>query len=249
MEHQYTNITANEVAHQIRLSVKAKRRNGKQNHKITSVTQPQENNYMEKPFIRDKLTNEIKKIKSGKAAGPNDIRTEQLKNFITATLEWLLRFHNECTKQIQIPKTWHKSQIIAILKPRKSPNKAKNYRTVALLCHTYKVYERLILNRITAEIDKKKLIKEQAGVRQGKICKGQVLHLSKHIENSFIYNKITGAIFVDLSSAYDTVNHKRLKYKIYNVTKDYRFACIVDVFLSNRRFYVSLVGICSRWRK
>jgi len=86
-EHQYTNITANEVAHKIVKSRKAKRRNGKQNHKITRVTQQQENNCMEELFNQDELTNAIKKIKSGKAAGPDDIRTEQLKNFGPATLE------------------------------------------------------------------------------------------------------------------------------------------------------------------
>lgn len=203
---------------------------------------------MEEPFNQDELTNAIKKMKSGKAARPDDIRTEQLKNFGPATLEWLLRFYNECTKQMRIPKTWHKSQIIAILKPGKPPNEAKNYRPIALLCHTYKVYEQVILNRITKEIDKK-LIKEQSGFRQSKSCTGQVLHFTQHIEDGFTDNKITGAVFVDLSSAYDTVNHKRLKYKIYNVTKDYKLPCIVDVLLSNRRFYVSLIGKRSRWRK
>jgi len=60
--------------------------------------------------------------------------------------------------------------------------------------------------------------------------------------------KIAGAVFVVLSAAYDTVNHKRLKIKIYNVTKDYKIASMVDMLLSNRRFYVSLQGKHSRWR-
>jgi hypothetical protein len=42
---------------------------------------------MEEPLNQDKLINAIKKIKSGKAAGPNDIRTETLKNFGPATLK------------------------------------------------------------------------------------------------------------------------------------------------------------------
>lgn len=246
-KYQYTNITADEVAHQILINGKAKRLKGKQNNKITRCTQHLENNYMKEPFNSGELANAINKMKSGKAAGPDYIRTEQLKNFGPAAHEWLLQFYNECTKQMRIPKIWHKSQIIAILKPGKPPIEAKNYRPVALLCHAYKVYERLILNRITAEIDKS-LIKEQAGFRPGKCCTGQVLHLTQHIEDGYEEKKITGAVFVDLSAAYDTVNHKRLKLKIYNLTKDYKLANMVNMLLSNRRFYVSLQGKRSRWR-
>jgi len=37
----------------------------------------------------------------------------------------------------------------------KSPIEANNCRAIALLCHSYKVYELLILNRIVSEVNKK----------------------------------------------------------------------------------------------
>lgn len=73
-EHQYTNITAAEVAQQILLNGKIKRLKGKQNNKITRCTQQQENDYMKEVFNLDELANAIKKMKLGKAAGPDDIR-------------------------------------------------------------------------------------------------------------------------------------------------------------------------------
>jgi len=69
-EHQYTNITVDEIAHQVLINGKAKRLKGKQNNKITRDIQQQDNNYMEEPFNLDELTNAIKKMKSGKAAEP-----------------------------------------------------------------------------------------------------------------------------------------------------------------------------------
>lgn len=45
--------------------------------------------------------------------------------------------------------------------------------------------------------------------------------------------KITGAVFVDLSVAYDTVNLRRLKGKIYNIIKDFKLANMVETLLSN----------------
>jgi Reverse transcriptase (RNA-dependent DNA polymerase). len=72
----------------------------------------------------------------------------------------------------------------------------------------------MILNRISGFVDDA-LIPEQAGFRPGKLCCGQVLNLTQYIEDGFEKELITGVAFIDLSAAYDTINHKRLSYKIY----------------------------------
>ena len=102
-----------------------------------------------------------------------------------------------------------------------------------LLCHLYKLYERLILNRLSPIIEHV-LIPEQAGFRPGKSCTAQVLNLTQIIEGGFETVKITGIVLVDLSAAYDTVNHRRLLEKGYNMTRDYRL--------------MSHGGTRSRWR-
>ena len=55
------------------------------------------------------------------------------------------------------------------------------------------------------------LIREQAGIRAGKSCTSQLLNLTQHIEDGYQECKITGTAFVDLSAAYDTVNHRLQK--------------------------------------
>ena len=59
---------------------------------------------------------------------------------------------------------------------------------------------------------------------------------------------ITGAAFVDLSAAYDTVNHRILNQKLYNITQDSHLCRVLQNMLSNRRFYVELNNERSRWR-
>lgn len=105
----------------------------------------------------------------------------------------------------------------------------------------------MLLNRISPNIDDQ-LIPEQAGFRPGKTCTAQVLNLTQHIENGFQTKMASGAVFVDLSSAYDTVNHNRLIYKIYQMTKDYQLVQVIRTLLSSRRFFVELGGDRSRWR-
>ena len=77
-------------------------------------------------------------------------------------------------------------------------------------------------------------------------CTAQVLNLTQHIEDGFETGTITGIVLVDLSAAYDTVNHRRLLDKVYNMTRDYRLMCMIRTLLDNRRFFVELGGKRSR---
>ena len=59
---------------------------------------------------------------------------------------------------------------------------------------------------------------------------------------------ITGTAFVDLSAAYDTVNHRLLIQKLFNITQDSTLCRVIQNLLSNRRLYVELNNERSRWR-
>ena len=58
---------------------------------------------------------------------------------------------------------------------------------------------------------------------------------------------ITGTAFVDLSAAYDTVNHRLLIHKLHT-TLDSQLCRVIQNLLSDRRFYVELNNERSRWR-
>ena len=106
----------------------------------------------------------------------------------------------------------------------------------------------MILNKI-APVVEQRLIKEQAGFRCGKLCTSQLLNLTQHIEDGYQRGMITGAAFVDLSAAYDTLNHRILIQKLYNITQDSPLCRVIQNMLSSRRFYVELNNERNRWRK
>ena len=161
--------------------------------------------------------------------------------------KWLHSMLNVCFTENRIPKLWRQSKVIAILKPGKDSAKPKSYRPRSLLCHMYKLYERLILNRISSSVDQH-LIKEQAGFRPGKSCCSQLLNLTQHIEDGYQRGMITDAAYVDLSAAYDTVNHRLIIRKLYDSTEDSPLYRVIQNILSSRRFYVELNKDRTRWR-
>ena len=100
----------------------------------------------------------------------------------------------------------------------------------------------MILARISTAVEEQ-LTPDQAGFRPGKSFCDQLLNLTQFIEDGFEEKKITGTVFVDLTAAYDTVNHRLLLNKVAKVVKNSRIVTIIQSLLSNRRFYVEMDGI------
>ena len=154
---------------------------------------------------------------------------------------------NICFTEDRILKIWQQSRIIDILKPGKDSSIPKSYIPISLLCNAYTLYEWLILNKIAPSVEWH-LIEEQASFQPRESYTSQLLNLTQHIEDGYQRGMITGAAFIDLSAAYDTVNHIILIQKLYNTTHDSQLCRVIQNLLSSRRFYVELNNQRSRWR-
>ena len=141
------------------------------------------------PINKEDCRKGVAILKNNKASSRDHVLVEQLKNLGPKAHRWLLTMLNKCFMENKIQTLWRQSKIIAILKPG-------SYRPISLLCHTYKLYERMILNRIAPTIEQH-LIKEHAGFRPGKSCTSQLLNITQHIEDGYQESMITGTAFVD----------------------------------------------------
>lgn len=131
-----------------------------------------------------------------------------------------------------------KAKIVAILKSEKVPPSHKSYRPISLLCCLCKLYEHLIMTPILSTVDNQ-LSHDQAGFRPGHSCSGQVLNLTQYI-NGFEKQLKTEAVFVDLTTAYDTVNHRALLLKVAKLVKHLTVVLVIESILNNRRFFVEM---------
>ena len=106
------------------------------------------------PFSEEEHRRGIATLKNNKAAGIDDVLVEQLKNLGPKTHKWMACNAQQLLHwEDKIPTIWRKSKIIAISKPGKDSVTPKSYPQISLLCHTYKLYEHLILNRIAPTIE------------------------------------------------------------------------------------------------
>jgi len=138
-------------------------------------------------------------------------------------------------RQLKIPKIWRRALVVAIPKPEKPLGDPKSYRPISLLCVPFKILGRLIYARVETITDPL-LPQEQAGFRHGRSVVDQVTLLTQDIEDSFSAKKKAGAVFVDLTAAYDTVWHRGLACKLLRLLPDRHIVHMIMEMVSNRSF-------------
>ena len=111
----------------------------------------------------------------------------------------------------------------------------KSYRPRSLICVPYNSLEKLIYARVQPTVHPL-LPKEQDGFQHGTSTVDQVVLLTKNIENSFETKKKTGAVFVDLTAAYDTVWHHGLSCKLLRLLPDKHMVRMIMELFRNRSF-------------
>ena len=164
----------------------------------------------------------LQHLKPGKASSltiTDSICPELILHAGAALKSWLHDFLSSCLRRLKIPKIWRRALVVAILKPGKPVGDPKSYRPISLLCVPYKILERLIYARVEPLIDPL-LPKEQAGFRRGKSTVDQVVLLTQNIKDSFEAKKKAGAVFINLTAAYDTVWHRGLTCKLLRLLPD-----------------------------
>ena len=170
-------------------------------------------------FISQEFAAALKHLKPGKAPGPNSICQEPTTHAEAALKSWLCSFLSFCLRHLKIPKIWRRALVVAIPKPKRPVEDPKSYRPISLLCVLYKIFERLIPACDESIVDPL-LPREQVGFRRARSTVDQTALLTQNIEDSFETNKKAGAVFVDLTAAYDTVWHRGFTYKLLRLLPD-----------------------------
>ena len=192
-------------------------------------------------FLRREFTAALQHLKPGKAPRPDSICPKLILHSGAALKSWLCDFLSSCLRRLKIPKIWRRALVVAIPKPTKPVGDSKSYRPISLLCVLYKILERLIYARVEPLIDPL-LPKKQAGFRRGKSTVDQVVLLTKNIEDSFEAKKKAGAVFVNLTDAYDTVWHRGLICKLLRLLPDKHIVRIIMELVRHQSFTITSTG-------
>ena len=108
----------------------------------------------------------IRMLKNDKAAGPDGMISEFLKNSVCSVVPFLVRYLNKLFSSTSYPDNWSEAYIQPLHK-KVDPNIPDNYRGISLLNICDKLYSYIINKRLNQWIEKNSIINEsQAGFRK-----------------------------------------------------------------------------------
>lgn len=189
------------------------------------------------------LKSVIRKLKVKKAPGPDTITNSTIKQFSEFTLKFLVQIYNICYRISYFPKAWKVGKIIPIPKPNKDLKNPKNYRPITLLSNVGKLFESLILLKISKfECQNDFLINQQFGFKSGHSTTHQVLRITEKISLEFNKDVSTGMVLLDVEKAFDTVWHEGLIFKMIEYGFPLEIILIILSFLTDRESFVSMNG-------
>jgi hypothetical protein len=157
---------------------------------------------------KEEIMRAIRKMKNGKAAGPDGIPAEALKADTERTAEMLLPLFEKIWQDEQIPTDWKDGHIVKL--PKKGDlGICDNNRGITLLSIPGKIFNRILLERMRDKIDDK-LRDNQAGFRRNRSCTDQIATLRIIVEQSLEWNSPLYINFVDYRKAFDSLNRGTL---------------------------------------
>lgn len=198
-------------------------------------------------FKADQLKDVIKSIKAKKAPGPDKISNSTIKAFPDPLLKFIVRLFNSCLKIAYFPTQWKKGKIIAIPKAGKDQSVATNFRPISLLSTIGKLFEKLILEKLTNFEDIKKIfIPQQCGFRNKHSTIHQVLRITEKATINFSKHKSTGLVLLDIEKAFDSVWHDALIHKLLVLKFPLFLVKIIQSYLADRIAFVDVQGNASQ---
>ena len=181
---------------------------------VKQIVNPKNQRFYFKPTSRSEVKSILKKIKRKRSPGHDDIPTCMVvdgADEIAAPLSVLI---NRCLETSDFPSEEKIAKIAPIYKSGDRSLMA-NYRPISVLPVLSKVIDRVVHQQLHDYLEKNKLLsRRQFGFRKGSSTQHAVTLFSDAIRKNMDKSLMTGAVFVDVSKAFDTLDHARLMSKL-----------------------------------
>ena len=184
----------------------------------------------------------INQIPLHSAPGPDKIPSILLKECKKELAPALLTIWRKSLNTGQIPDILKKQSIVPIHK-KESKAVPANYRPISLTSHITKLFERILRRSIVTFLEANlRIHNSQHGFRPSRSCLTQLLHHLDSILTIIETNQNADVIYLDLSKAFDKVNHSILIHKIKQLGITGKVCTWIQRFLSDRMQQVIIDG-------
>ena len=175
---------------------------------LGGVSEPIQMQEDEPCILRSEVVKAIKKLRTGKAPGHDDIPAELIKETGEEGVCVMHKLCNLIWRDKNWPKDWTRSVFLPL--PKKGDTRdCKNNRTISLISHASKILLYIIVERMKQYLSRE-IPPEQAGFVEGRGTRDQIANIRIIMEKAMEFNFPVYMCFIDYSKAFDTVQHQKL---------------------------------------
>ena len=188
---------------------------------------------------------ELSQLDAKKASTFQNIPPKNLKQVSDVCAPVLLNLINECIRNQEFPEELKNADVTPVFKKGNSTS-VENYRPVSVLPVVSKIYERIIQNQIN-QYAERFLSPYLCGYRKGYNAQYALVSLIERWKKAVDKKGYAGAVLMDLSKAFDTLNHELLIAKLHAYGFDKMSLRLVSSYLKNRWQRTKINKCFSKW--
>ena len=172
------------------------------------------NSFFLTPITQEEIVDTLNKLPAGKAPGFDELSSFVIKQAKYSLAKPLADIFNKALTAGVFPDGLKMAQVIPVYK-KGSKHDIENYRPISVLSTFSKLFEKLICTRLTSFICKHNILSEsQFGFRRNRSTDLATSYVVNKLCNDIDHNHFSIGVFLDLSKAFDTVNHAILIRKL-----------------------------------
>ena len=182
-----------------------------------------------------------------KSCDLDPIPTRLLKQCSESIIPAITMIVNQSLKSSVVPSVFKAAHVRPLLKkPTMDPHELQNYRPVSNLPYVSKLLEHCTFSRLLAFLQQNDLLdSRQSAYRQYHSVETLLVHLSNHILSQMDVGRVTALVLLDLSSAFDTIDHVILTSRLHSLGVSGAALQWFESYLADRRQSVNINGAIS----
>ena len=182
----------------------------------------------------------ITMMPSNKAPGIDKIPIRVIKDCLNPIVHTITSIVNASFLTCVFPSKWKTAEVTPIPKDG-DHEQANNNRPISLLPVLSKVCERVVHNQLTSYLQSNDtLSKTQSGNKKWHSCETSVIETTDTILKAIDKKKLSAVVLLDMTKAFDSVNHETLILKLQDVGTSSHTLQWFRSYLSNRKQVVRI---------
>ena len=191
----------------------------------------------------DLVRQSLRQFKPNKAPGPDGLKPIIFRYLPPNAILMLTLIYKACVSLCHTPKLWRDTKVIFLPKPGKaSYDVPKSYRPISLSNFLLKALERLVVWKMDKDMEDFPIHPMQHGFTKGKSTESAISNTVDYIEQFLFANQHCLGLFLDISSAFDSISIDHIRRKLLEHGGDPDMVEWYYSYLSKRYLEVELHG-------